>query len=576
MPAHAPLVRVLLGLLLLTLAAPGVEAQPQKQDRPKAPGRYRFVAAPGESLLVHGTYPPTSSSCVNAEQPVLHERYRGTVEVVRASDGDLFVIGELPFEDYLKGIAEVPRDWPMEALKAQVVAARTYAAAHLEPGGAYDLCATDACQVYMGMGIEAGPWGHRWAGAVGETEGQILRYDGGPATTFYFSTSNGRTYDNEDVFGGTPLPYLRGQTEMDDGASPVSRWTARIPFDDLARFLAADGRWSGRPIRSVGQEDGRITVRGSKKRSTVVLDRAGLRDALNDWAACLEPSQYPARKGAGYRLPQPVPSVWFRSHQEGAEMVIEGRGWGHGVGMVQWGAYGKAERGLSYAEILGAYYGGLRPQRVDLPGTIRVLLATDLTSVTVAPSGDARLGGGQQGPAPPWKLTGGRRLRIHHGPLPPTVLEAVSFTADRKAIAGEPLQARLRLSAGSRVKLRFVRHGKVAAETPWRPLHEGVATIEATTPSVAPGRYAVRAVAWNGVDVVSSEASRVRVVGGGKEEVSPSPIPVPSPTAGTTPQAAPEAEPSGTAATVTALGVGAAVLLALLLTLRRRRRLHRS
>jgi hypothetical protein len=205
-----------------------------------------------------------------------------------------------------------------------------------------------------------------------------------------------------------------------------------------------------------------------------------------------------------------------------------------------------------------------------------VLLATDLTSVTVAPSGDARLGGGQQGPPPPWKLTGGRRLRIHHGPLPPTVLEAVSFTADRKAMAGEPLQARLRLSASSRVKLRFVRHGKVAAETPWRPLHEGVATIQATTPSVAPGRYAVRAVAWNGVDVVSSEASRVRVVGGGEEEVSPSPSPVPSPTAATTPQAAPEAEPSGNAATVAALGLGAAVLLALLLTLRRRRRLHRS
>jgi stage II sporulation protein D len=573
MPAHGPLSRILLGLLLLTLAAP--QANAKKQDLPEAPGRYRFVAAPGETLLVHGTYPPSSSSCVNAEQPVLHERYRGTVEVVRASDGDLYVIGELAFEDYLRGIAEVPRDWPMEALKAQVVAARTYAAAHLDPGGAYDLCATDACQVYMGMGIEAGPWGHRWAGAVEETEGQILLHGGDPATTFYFSTSNGRTYDNEHVFGGAPLSYLRGQPETDDGASPVSRWTARFPLGDLARFLAADGLWSGRPIRSVRQDAGHIALRGSKKRSRVVLGRAALRDALNDWAACLDPARYPTREPGGYRLPQAVPSVWFRASQDGDELVIEGQGWGHGVGMVQWGAYGKAKRGLVYPEILAAYYGGLRPQAVDLPGTVRVLLATDLTSVTVAPSGEARLGAGRQGPTPPWRLTGGRRLRIHHGPLPPAVLEAVSFTADRRATPGEPLQGHLRLSASSRVRLRFAGHGGTG-ETPWQPFHEGVAMIEATTPSVAPGRYRVRAIAWDGVDVVSSGSVRVRVTGASEEEASPSPSPIPSPTVQRTVRAAPQAEPSGNLFTVAAVGAGAALLLGLLLTLRRRKRLHRS
>ena len=137
--------RRLLATLGLALVLGGLEpAAVAKPGRP--PDRYRFVSEPGGSLLVHGTYPPTSSSCVNAEQSVLHERYRGTVEVRRASDGDLYLIGELPFEDYLKGIAEVPRDWPMEALKAQVVAARTYASANLQPGGAYDLCANDACQ----------------------------------------------------------------------------------------------------------------------------------------------------------------------------------------------------------------------------------------------------------------------------------------------------------------------------------------------------------------------------------------------------------------------------------------------
>jgi stage II sporulation protein D len=535
----------------------------------RSPDRYRFVSAPGKSLLVHGTYPPTSSSCVNAEQPVLHERYRGTVEVLRASDGDLYLIGELPFEDYLKGIAEVPRDWPMESLKAQVVAARTYAAANLEPGGAYDLCATDACQVYLGMAVEAGPWGHRWVRAVEETEGQILRYQGEPATTTYFSTSNGRTYDNEDVFGGSPVPYLRGGPETDDGASPLSRWVARFPFDDLARFLAAEGLWSGRPIRSVRQDEGRIVIRGSKKRSKVVLDRGGLRDALNDRAACLEPSVYPAREGGGYRLPQPVPSTWFRSHQDGDALVIEGRGWGHGVGMVQWGAYGKAKSGLAYGDILAAYYGGLRPQRVGLPGTIRVLLATDLTSVTVVPEGEAKVGGGRKAPSPPWRLTGGRRLRIHHGSPPPPGLEIHGFAPDRRAASGSPFDVRIRLSAPSRVRLRFDGQGGTR-DTAWRPLSDGATTLSLPAPPLPPGRYEVRAIAFDGVDVVPTDRATVRIRAGSE--------PAPTPTEPSPPAPSLRAAPTGEADDRPWLpvvgGIAAAILLVALLTLRRRKRLH--
>jgi stage II sporulation protein D len=555
----------------LLLPAPGGAAP----GRPRAPGRYRFVAEPGKSLLVHGTYPPSGSGCAGPhEQPVLHERYRGTVEVVRAEDGDLFLVGELPFEDYLKGIAEVPRDWPMEALKAQVVAARTYAVSNLDPGGEYDLCATDACQVYMGVGIEAGPWGGRWSRAVEETEGEVLLYRGQPATTVYFSTSNGRTYPNEAVFGGAPLPYLRGIPERDDVASPLSRWTARVPLEDLARFLAADGRWSGRPIRHVSQDGGRIVVRGSRRRSAVDLDRAGLRDSLNEWASCLEPAQYPAREGGGYRLPQPVPSVWFRSHREGDQLVIEGRGWGHGVGMVQWGAYGKARRGLTYQEILAAYYGGLRPRPGDVPGTIRVLLATDLTSVTVVPSGEGHVGGGRDAPAPPWRLTGGRKLRLHHGPAAPPVLTASGFEADRRVDPGETFRSRVRISAGSRIRLAFAHQGEVLARTPWEPFEEGVARLEVDAPPLGPGRYEVTAVATDGVDTVPAGEATVRVrdlAAGPQPSVQPSPSPRAAP---------PPPERSGwdldTTVTVAAVGLGALALLGVLLTLRRRIRLPRA
>ena len=569
MPARTLVAATAVALLAVALVPAG-EAGAKKPPNP--PGRYRFVAQPGASLLVHGTYPPTSSSCVGAEQPLLHERYRGTVEVLRASDGDLVVIGELSFEDYVKGIAEVPRDWPMEALKAQVVAARTYAAANLDPSGSYDLCATDACQVYAGLAVSAGPWGHRWVRAVEETAGQILRHDGAPATAVYFSTSNGRTYGNEEVFGGAPLPYLRGQPETDDGESPLSRWTATFPFEDVARFLAADGRWSGRPIRSLRVDDGRIVVKGSRKRSKVVLGRGDLRDALNDWAACLEPSEYPAREGGGYRLPQPVPSEWFRAEADDETLVLEGRGWGHGVGMVQWGAYGKAKRGLTYDQILAAYYGGLRPQRVDLPATVRVLLAADLTSVTVVPAGDAHVGGGRRVPEPPWRLTGGRKLRLHHGPEPAPRLEASWVEAPGIVGSGEPFAARLRLSVASRVRLRFVRDGK-ATETAWLPYEDGVARLNIRMPPLGRGRYLVRAVAADGVDVVRSPAVPLRV----RARPAPTPAEPTREAAQASPEARAAPEPAGSAVPAIAVVAGVLGILVLaLLTVRRRRRLHRS
>ena len=82
----------------------GLPGRPQKAAASELP-RIQFVAAPGSSVLLHGTYPKVSSSCVSPVQPILHARYSGTIEIGRDTDGKLFVIGVLPFEDYLKGIA---------------------------------------------------------------------------------------------------------------------------------------------------------------------------------------------------------------------------------------------------------------------------------------------------------------------------------------------------------------------------------------------------------------------------------------------------------------------------------------
>jgi stage II sporulation protein D len=518
---------------------------------------FRFTAEPGQSLLVHGEYPQVTSSCVNSVQPVLHARFRGTVEAARSGDGSLYLIGELGFEDYVKGIAEVPRSWPLEALKAQVVAARTYAMNRLELGSSegrslgYDLCATQACQVYLGMGVEAGPWGNRWVKAVEETKGQVLLYAGSPAITFYSSTSNGRTYPNEQVFGGEALPYLRGIVEEDDDESPLAHWRVRVPFDDLARFMEAAGAWSGRPIKKVMQKGEEVVIQGSGTQSS--LNKEDLRDELNSIASCLDPD-YPSSEPDGYRLPQSVPSDWYEASQDGSALILEGQGWGHGVGMVQWGAKGKADRGLTYSDILAAYYGGLRPTSIEVPSSIRVLIAEGLESITVLPSGAASVSGAKRVPSAPWLLTGGRRIRFSMGTEPEPVLQVSAREARR---SGGRVRTSVEISRNASLRFDFVRDAVVVASTPWRPREKGQVPMRERIPTIAAGTYSLRIAAADGVDTVTVPAGEIQVTG----QITSSTAP-PSVAPGGSPEGSAEAVPTDRAD-----GISIGLLIGLLLAL---------
>ena len=321
-------------------------------------GRVQVRAPAGVSLLVHGAYPHVVSRCRDTAQPRLTARYPGTLAVHLAADGTLSLTVTLPFETYLEGIAEVPPSWPAAALEAQAIAARSYALANTgwsgEQGATLDtpICSTTSCQVYRGIPVEPVTGIRRWYAAVRRTTGQVLLIGGRPADTVYFSTSNGQTYGNEDVFGSAPLPYLRPVVEHNDGASPTSRWRVRIGFRELATFLARAGAWrKGRPISAVSGDGSRVTITDGAG-STHMLDGSAFRDAVNTWAPCLQPRRYPP--GA---LPVTIPSRWMTAASSGGDAVFTGRGWGHGVGMVQWGAYGKARLGWSAARILAFYYG---------------------------------------------------------------------------------------------------------------------------------------------------------------------------------------------------------------------------
>jgi stage II sporulation protein D len=360
----------------------------------------------GGSFLVHGLYPKSTSSCKHAHRGTLAARYPGALSVRAADDGSLSITVTMPFERYLEGIAEVPPSWPAAALEAQVIAARTYALAHIGWTGQQGetlqtpICATSDCQVYGGIPVPPTPALRRWNAAVERTRGQVLLYGDRPADTVYYSTSNGHTYGNDQVFGSAPLPYLRPVVERDDGASPTSRWRVPLPFGNLETILEAGGLWpTGSRIASVTRDGASVRVAGPGTSRSI--DAGSFRDTVNAWSPCLMPARYPTGV-----LPATIPSDWYDVSSGAHGATVVGRGWGHGVGMVQWGAYGKAKHGWSADRILAYYYGGLQPTRYPEPGLIHVVVATGLQTLTVKPSATGATIDGQPLAAGPVQLSG--------------------------------------------------------------------------------------------------------------------------------------------------------------------------
>ena len=164
--------------------------------------------------------------------------YRGDLRVAKVGSR-LQVVNVVGLEAYLLGVVpgEMPKDWPLEALKAQAVAARTYAVGHLVKGKGFDLYSDWRSQVYYGVASEApGP-----TRAVMETRGEIVTYDGLPAQTFYFSSSGGRTISALDAFG-TDVPYLVAVDDPWDETSPNHRWpTQLLTGAQLGKRFGLDG-----------------------------------------------------------------------------------------------------------------------------------------------------------------------------------------------------------------------------------------------------------------------------------------------------------------------------------------------
>ena len=263
----------------------------------------------------------------------------GLVQVVLRGKG-VMIINHVDLEEYVKGVvpAEVNSSWHPEMLKAQAVAARTYALYQHMLGTTreYDVAASIQDQVYRGRhGVDA-----RVEQAVVSTRGLVVTYEGAPIYAAFSSTAAGVTEDAVVVWS-KDLPYLKGVECPFDLESPYYQWKASFKVETLEKNLRQLGFTVG-TIETLAplsySRAGRVaTLRIRHSKGELILRGEDL------------------RKAVGYTV---VPSTQFTIDSIGDEVMLSGYGAGHAVGLCQWGAKELAELGYSYSSILRYYYPG--------------------------------------------------------------------------------------------------------------------------------------------------------------------------------------------------------------------------
>lgn len=268
------------------------------------------------------------------------KRLRGTLEIVRQRDMTLLIVNHIALEDYLRGVLskEAPDYWPEEALKAVAIAARTYALYQrfTKETSDYDVTADVMSQDYGGKTTEK----IATSRAVKATANWILMSRGRLFPTFYHSTCGGMT-ENGRVMGSFDLEPLAGGIACRlCAASPFYSWQRRLTRADVAWALRKSLHGSIGAIQAM-----QVTKRTASGRAQAVTITGSLRS--------ITLTGYDVRALFGFdRIRSPL----FSITDAGDAFVIDGHGWGHGVGLCQWGAAELARRGFSAREILAFYY----------------------------------------------------------------------------------------------------------------------------------------------------------------------------------------------------------------------------
>lgn len=335
-------------------------------------GNVLFACYAGtEGAMLMGRVNETGERFVTVEKT----RYRGSVEFKRFSNSDMTVINYVAMEDYLKGVVpyEMSASFPLEALKAQAVAARTYASFHQNKYADYgfNLCNTTASQVYRGTSGEY----DRTNQAVDETRGLVMTYDGKLTEAFYCASSGGYTESCVNVWVAD-LPYLTAVPDPYEPLEKNNNYEYTYTASELAERLRSRDADVGEVLSVTAEE---VTESGRVKALKIVGttgEKVFTKEAVRSLLG------FPSTKfsimpmggtGGNIALPAETLSLMGPKTIAGKVLQIErakgnepptaylftGNGNGHGVGMSQNGAVGMANEGFTFDQILSYYYQGI-------------------------------------------------------------------------------------------------------------------------------------------------------------------------------------------------------------------------
>lgn len=288
-----------------------------------------IIESPGEALHLENT------------------PYRGVLELQNVM-GKIYVINILNIDEYLYSVvpSEIPALWDQEALKAQAIAARTYAYYHIfnnkdKGNNKYDLDATTRFQLYQGIPSEK----PSTSKAVDSTSGIILTFYHQPIISYFHSTCGGKTIDDRFVWPGKDMQYLRGIHCPYCKESPDYHWKEMITLDEINNYLRDKNKKIGRIKRiSFQKKSGRVI-------GVIIYHSNGaLKLSGNEFRL-----YFPEKK---------LKSMYFKSQKTKNGLIFLGKGWGHGVGLCQWGANGLAKNGANYKKILKYYYKGIKFDKI--------------------------------------------------------------------------------------------------------------------------------------------------------------------------------------------------------------------
>ena len=296
-------------------------------------------------IILAGIKSDSNNLLVESDDPeafTINSRpFRGNIQFIKKSNNKLLVVNHIDLEDYIKGILyhETSHYWPIEVLKAQAIVSRTYAVYQMQENSSRDFDVTSDIysQVYGGQVSER----YRTSIAVDETAGKVIFYKGKIIPAYFHATCGGHT-ENAALLWGMDLVPLRGVICPFCKESPHYSWHYDLTLKEIAEKLSEAG-FKIKNIKSIV-----IEGRDPSNRITNLIIRSE-KDALKI-------SGKDFREAIG---PNIIRSTNFSVRIEQNDAVFEGIGWGHGVGLCQWGAYFMAKDGSNFEKILKYYYPGI-------------------------------------------------------------------------------------------------------------------------------------------------------------------------------------------------------------------------